>query len=286
MNTMTLVRLSNQILGRIAPQTTANKMAKLFLTPRNPPLKQWEQDLDANCERVTFSGDLNAAIWGSGDKKVLLMHGWESRATHMYSLVEPLLESGFQVVAIDGPMHGHSAGDQANLVAFSEAILAAEVAFGPFVAAVGHSLGAAALTYAIELGAKINCCALISSPACILDVLHGFGGFMGLPKKAQTRFVQYIEAETGVPARDLDMGRILSETKMKTLLVHAQDDQEIPINALKKIHKAWPKSEILMADNLGHRKIIRDTDIAKGVQQFIQQNHEPYEGDIKREQAV
>ncbi|MGR6873069.1 alpha/beta hydrolase [Pseudomonas sp. HK3] len=273
MNAITVLRIHNQILGRVRPKATASKMAKLFLTPRNLPLKNWEDELEASCQRVTFSGTLKAAIWGAGDKKVLLMHGWESRATHMYALVEPLVKNGFQVVAIDAPKHGQSGGDKANLVAFSEAIVAADVALGPFVAAVGHSLGGAALTYAIELGAQVNCCVLISSPACILDVLQGFSRFVGLPIKTEKRFIEYIERETGVPAHELDMGRILSEKKIKTLLVHSQDDLEISVQALNKIHLAWPQSETYIAENLGHRNIIRDADIATRVQQFVQNHH-------------
>lgn len=270
MNAITLLRISNQIQGRVSPKAAANKMAKLFLTPRNPPLKEWERELESSCQRVSFSGELNAAVWGTGGKKVLLMHGWESRATHMSALVEPLVKNGFQVVAIDAPRHGQSGGDKANLVAFAEAIVAADVAFGPFVAAVGHSLGGAALTYAIELGAQMNCCVLISSPARILDVLLGFAQFVGLPARAQKMFVENIERETGVPASELDMGRILSEKKVKTLLVHSQDDAEISVEALNAIHKAWPQSETYVADNLGHRKIIRDSEVAMLVQQFVQ----------------
>ena len=275
MNAITVLRLSNQIFGRIAPQVTANKMGKLFMTPRNPPLKPWEIDLESDCKRVRFSGGLQAAIWGRGEKKVLLMHGWESRASHMYNLVEPLVKSGFQVVAIDAPKHGQSGGDKANLVAFAEAIVAADVVLGPFVAAVGHSLGGAALTYALELGAKVNCCVLVSSPACIVDVLHGFAAFMGLPKNAETRFVKYVEKETGVPARELNMGRILAEQKMKTLLVHSQDDAEIPVSALKKMHEAWPQAETCVVEKLGHRKIIRDDNVAQLVQQFVMRHHLP-----------
>jgi len=275
MNAITMLRMSNQIQGRVFPQRIANKMAKLFLTPRNPPLKEWERELEKSCKRVRFAGELTAAIWGNGDDKVLLVHGWESRATHMYKLVESLVKNGFQVVALDAPRHGQSGGEKANLVAFAEAILAVEVELGPFVAAAGHSLGGAALTYAMELGTQINCCALISSPACILDVLTGFARFMGLPAKAQQLFISYIERETGVPVSELDMGQILARKKVKTLLVHSQDDTEIPVQALNKIHSAWPESEICIVENLGHRKIIRDSDVVELVQLFVQSHHSP-----------
>lgn len=274
MNAMTVLRVINQIQGRLSANRAANNMAKLFLTPRNPPLKHWELELEASCQRVEFSTELTAAVWGSGDKKVLIMHGWESRATHMYSLVEPLVKSGFQVVVIDAPKHGQSGGDKTNLAAFAKAIVAADVEFGPFVAAVGHSLGGAALAYAIELGVTVNCCVLISSPASILDVLQGFARYVGLPVKAQRLFIEKIEHDNGVPASELNMGRILAKKHVKTLLVHSQDDLEVSIEALNNIQRALPDAKTHIAKNLGHRKIIRDVEIGNLVGQFVSQYHQ------------
>lgn len=278
MNAMNLLRVVNQIQGRLLPNRAAHNMARLFLTPRNPPLKDWELEVEASCQRVPFSAELTAAVWGRGDKKVLLMHGWESRATHMYSLVEPLINNGFQVVVIDAPRHGQSGGDKTNLAAFAKAIVAAEVEFGPFVAAVGHSLGAAALAYAIELGVKVNCCVLISSPANILDLLQGFARYVGLPAKAQSLFIKQIERVTGVAASELQIGRLLAKKNIKTLLVHSQDDLEISIEALNTIQRALPDAKTHIAENLGHRKIIRDGEISNLVGQFVNQYHQSMAG--------
>ncbi len=273
MNALTMIRLHNRILGVIAPNSVGKKMARLFLTPRKSPLKQWEIDLEQQCRRETFSKDLSAAVWGHSDKKVLLVHGWESRASHMSGLVQPLLDSGYEVVALDAPKHGQSGGKKANVLAFAEAIVAADLELGPFVGAVGHSMGGAALTVAMELGAYIPKCVLVSSPSSILDVLKGFAGFMGMQGRAQAAFIHHIETEVGVPAKELNMGRILAEQTAETLLIHSDDDREIPVASVEVIAKQAPRVQTLITSNLGHRKIIKDSNVAKTIEQFMQGQH-------------
>lgn len=273
MNALTMIRLHNRILGAFAPNWVGRKMARLFLTPRRLPLKQWEIDLEQECRRVTFAKDLSAAVWGQSDKKVLLVHGWESRATHMSALVQPLVDSGYEVVALDAPKHGQSGGAKANVLAFAEAIVAADLELGPFVGAVGHSMGGAALTVAMELGAYIPKCVLISSPASILDVLQGFAGYMGMHGRVQSAFIYHIESEVGVPAKQLNMGRILAEQTTETLLIHSDDDREIPVTSVNVIAQHVPSAQTLITKDLGHRKIIKDSKVAKRIEAFMQGEH-------------
>lgn len=273
MNALTMIRMHNCILGAIAPNWVGKKMARLFLTPRKLPLKQWEIDIEKQCRRETFSNNLSAAVWGQSDKKVLLVHGWESRATHMSALVQPLVESGYEVVALDAPKHGQSGGEKANVLAFAEAIVAADLELGPFAGAVGHSMGGAALTVAMELGAYMPKCVLIASPSSILDVLQGFAGFMGMQGRVQAAFIHHIETEVGGPAKQLNMGRILAEQTTETLLIHSDDDREIPVASLEVIAKHVPRSQTFIAKDLGHRKIIKDLAVAKRIEQFMQGQH-------------
>ena len=269
MNIIDLIRLKNRLLGSVMPDKVAQSAATMFLSPRRFGLKDWEQEAEKSCVRLTFGQGLSAASWGNGDKKVLLMHGWESRATQMYSLVVPLVESGFTVVAIDGPKHGHSKGQVANPVAFGKAIEAAVEELGPFHGAVGHSMGGAAVALAIEGGARFDRCVLLSSPSCLYDVLVAFGDFIGLSAKVRSRFIEYVEQRAGRPSKELDVARIFSELKPEALMIHARDDKEVPYSSMMTVEQAYPEVQTYSADDLGHRKILRDASIAGKVAQFI-----------------
>ena len=47
-----LFQIKNQILGTIFPQGAARKAARLFLTPKRFPVKGWEKEAEAGCERI------------------------------------------------------------------------------------------------------------------------------------------------------------------------------------------------------------------------------------------
>ncbi|MEH6557335.1 MAG: alpha/beta hydrolase [Oceanicoccus sp.] len=86
-------------------------------------MKSWEEEKEQQGERVSLSNGLSAIKCGNSKQQLLLVHGWESRATQMAGLVDAIVDAGFQVIASDGPAHGHSAGREANPLMFAEAML-------------------------------------------------------------------------------------------------------------------------------------------------------------------
>jgi hypothetical protein len=269
MNLIKLLRIKNRALGVVMPEKVALDNARLFLTPRAFPLKEWEKEAEQQAERFSFGHGLSAIRWGKGKRKILLMHGWESRATQMYGLASALVADGCQVIAIDAPCHGRSKGEQSNPVAFAQAIVAADQELGPFDGAVGHSMGAVALAIAREAGANLGRYALVSSPACLYDTLIVFCDFMGLSPRCTERFVQHVESEVGRPARELDVGLLLADHTPRPLLVHDRNDREIPYESVATIKRALSDVKIWSSNDLGHRKIVRDPFIASVIRQFV-----------------
>ncbi|MCD8522466.1 MAG: alpha/beta hydrolase [Saccharospirillaceae bacterium] len=269
MNAITLLRFKNSLLGRLLPTRIAEQHAQLFLTPRYFPPKDWEIQTEKQAQRLTFAENLSALRWAGSGPRILLMHGWESRATHMAIIANALVTQGFDVFAIDAPRHGQSGGNKSNPMEFARAIVEADIAFGPFYGALGHSMGGAALAIACEQGMQIQRCVLISAPACLQDVLQGFARFMGLPATCTRYFIARIEAEVGRPAKELNSGQLLSLTPKPALLIHAPDDREIPASAVHSIRRYLKDADILQPPALGHRKIIRDSIVAERIHTFF-----------------
>ena len=269
MDIMMFLRLKNRVLGMISPEAVAKQNARLFLSPRNHPLKDWEHEAEKKGERLCFGDSLSAIRWGKSDKRILVMHGWESRATQMFGVANVLARRGFEVIAIDAPKHGHSRGEKSNPVEFANAVTAADKAFGPFYGAVGHSMGATALAIARDKGVNLGRYVLISSPACIYDTLKAFAGFMGLSEECTNLFVHFIEEEVGRPAKELDIGDLLAAHDESSLLVHAKDDREIPFQAMERIRDKLVNAKTVSPDGLGHRKIVRDDNVAISIHDFF-----------------
>ncbi|GAA6135844.1 alpha/beta fold hydrolase [Oceaniserpentilla sp. 4NH20-0058] len=271
MNMMTLLRLKNRYLGKLLPNFVAQQNARIFLSPRKFLMKEWEELAEKSGTRMSFAKKLSAIRWGSSDKRILLMHGWEGRATQMYSVAAPLVEQGYEVIAIDGPKHGQSKGEKANPVEFANAIIDADKAFGPFHGAIGHSMGACALAMAYERGTNLGRYTLVASPACVHDVLKGFAWFMGLSSGVTSKFIEQIESIVGRRSKDLDVGRMLKFHNQEKLLIHAKDDLEIPYHSMAHIRDQLKNVRSISPEGLGHRKIMRDKDTIQKIVAFMSQ---------------
>ena len=62
-------------------------------------------------ERILLRGsEVVAYRWGRGERAVLLLHGWQGRASQFAPLVRELVAEGFRVTSFDAPAHGASGG--------------------------------------------------------------------------------------------------------------------------------------------------------------------------------
>ncbi|WP_044874967.1 alpha/beta fold hydrolase [Pseudomonas sp. LFM046] len=255
MNNLSLIRGLHATLGRLAPQTVARRMRRQFMTPRNLPPRDWEMPLLGSAERITLRFGLSALRWGSGPT-VLLMHGWEGRPTQFASLIEALVEAGYGVVALDGPAHGHSPGQEANVVLFARALLEAAGELPPLHAVIGHSMGAASAMLASQMGLRARALVSISAPSRILGPLRSFANFMGLPPRARAHFISLVESHAGIPAAHLDVRRY--QLEIPGLVVHAEDDPVIPASEADVIHDFWFDSQLLRLAQGGHQRLLAD----------------------------
>ena len=153
---MKLFRSKNRLVSTFLPDYSARQARELFFTPRKFPAKPWEEKMEQKGRRIQLGGGLSAIVWGGSNRKVLVVHGWESRATQLSGFVDVLVNQGFEVVALDGPAHGASSGERANPWLFSQAVSQAIQAVGPFEAILGHSMGGNAVATALAQGVECS----------------------------------------------------------------------------------------------------------------------------------
>ncbi|NWL75610.1 alpha/beta hydrolase [Pseudomonas taiwanensis] len=271
MNNLSLIRGVNATLGRLAPQAVARRTRRQFMTPRNRAPREWEMQLLGSSERITLRFGLSALRWGSGPT-VLLMHGWEGRPTQFASLIEALVAAGYGVVALDGPAHGRSPGHEANVVLFARALLEAAGELPPLHAVIGHSMGAASVLLASQMGLRAKALVSISGPSRILGPLRSFARMMGLPAKARAHFVNQVERHAGIPVAHLDVERY--QLEIPGLVVHAEDDLLVPVADSQVIHDAWFDSQLLRLEQGGHQRLLADSRVIQAVLTLLEQVQE------------
>ncbi|WDE10520.1 alpha/beta fold hydrolase [Thalassomonas haliotis] len=270
-------RIKNQLMSFIAPSRTAKKTLATFMSPRRSEPKAWEAKAESRGERFNINEEISAICWQedvagpvpSPGKNLLLIHGWESRATQMYGLVPRLLALGYRVTAIDMPAHGQSQGDMANAEIFVQTLLLAQEKLGKFDAVIGHSMGAGAASLALSRGLETDKLVLVSGPSSIENVLRRFSKIVGLNRRATNKFIDFAAELVGVHPGELDASKQNIGNPTPTLIVHDIDDREVPISESRRLLPAFENAEFFETRGLGHRKILKSPQLTDKISQFL-----------------
>lgn len=265
------VRTAFRAVGRVAPARAAVWAEEIFCRPPRARVRPSEQEFLATgrgFELPVSTGTLAAWNWGAGPT-VLLVHGWGSRAARFRVLAPLLVEAGFRVVAYDGPAHGRSPGKRTSLPEYSAALLEVASLLGPLHAAVGHSLGGAAIAVALHRGLRLERAALIAPFGAPPEFIDRFAKLIALPRPAQDRLVTNLEKRLGLRFQDLQIADLARTLHTPALVVHDRDDQDIPLKEGRAIATAWPGSEFVETEGLGHHAIMRDSGVARRIAGFV-----------------
>lgn len=269
-----IFRLKNQLSSIIAPSWAAKKAMQIFLSPRKYQPKAWELIAEKSGKRININKSISAIKWKTdqsnpNNKTALLAHGWESRATQMSGFVPQLLMQGYDVVALDMPAHGHSIGDKSDPIKFAETLILAEKKLGRFDIIIGHSMGAGAIGIAVTKGLKSHKLVLISGPSSIENTLKNFSGFIGLNKNSTDYFLKYIGDYVGISPVQIDKNLLQMKSKISTLVIHDENDLEVPFNETNSMLSIFPNSELFVTKGLGHRKILKSNRVLTKVNDFL-----------------
>src|SRR5689334_14516745 len=143
---------------RLAPQTARAYAVQLFFTPFRYPVPEKELKALRYSEQFTLDAngiEIRCYKWGTGEKFVLVVHGWAGRATQFRRFVKPLLEAGYKVVGFDGPAHGNSGGKTTTFREFEVALQKVYEREGQPAAIVAHSYGGNAVLYSAMNGLPV-----------------------------------------------------------------------------------------------------------------------------------
>ncbi len=271
------LRWQLKLLWTLAPGLGFRQAWRVFTTPRRLPLRAWEAPALADARRRTVTAETGAVAvyeWGpAAAPAVLLVHGWEHRASFWRAWVGPLLAAGYRVVALDGPAHGASAGRRTTLTDFGGAVQAVADTVGAVRAIVAHSFGAASvagLPVRLPAGAPLPRLVLISAPEGPRVVAERFADFLHLPADLVRRFAGHIERSTGRPANSFAVATAGPGTGAERVLVlHDEGDEIIPFAEGKQIVAAWPGARLHATRGLGHNRILRDAGVIARALDFI-----------------
>lgn len=259
-------------VDRFSPAWSARMAARLFLTPRRARTPERERLWLAQAHRETFSlGRFRLAghRWSRSGPPVLLIHGWEGRGSQLGGLALAIAERGFQPVTVDLPAHGDSSGRETNLIEFAESVGAMVRHLGGVAGIVAHSFGAAGTTVALKEALPVGRLVYLAPSEDFDRFPKLFGQWLGLPHSMSDRVRASVERKLGVTMSELRGSVLAPRMNAPLLVVHDEDDEDVPWKDGKTYSEAWPGARLLTTRGHGHRRILREAHVLKSVAAFL-----------------
>ncbi len=266
-----------KLLSAVSERIAISYYAKIFQTPirHEVPARELAMIENSVQEKLYVEAiDKNIMLYkhGESDRKVLLVHGWSGRGTQMAQISEALVTEGFMTVSFDGPAHGKSEGKITILSEFIDSIYAINKSYGPFNAAVGHSLGGIALLNGLSKDLRISALVTIGSGDIISEIVEGFLKNVGADIQLLPKFIKHFEKKYGLAMNDFSASRVAKNIDDPVLIIHDENDDEVPVKSAYNIANSLNKSELMITKNLGHRKILGNENVIKKTVSFIDNN--------------
>lgn len=210
--------------------------------------------------------------WGDGSRPVLLLHGWSSRGSRYAGMIDDLLDRGFSPVTFDAPGHGDSGGASTNLLQYERIMHMLQERHGDFAAVVAHSFGVPCAFHALRTGLRADRLVAVSGPAEFDHLVTEFARQLRLRPSLADHLRTRSVRDIGVA----DLWERFSSTfrpealTVPLLVVHDTDDDVVEVDHARRIHAAYPGSQLLVTSGLGHRRILGDPRIVEPVGAFLE----------------
>ena len=263
-----------KIIQFISIDLVTKLASMIFTTPIKHKMPNRELAMDKNTTQETvFIPKINKKIvvyhYGNSPKKVLLVHGWSGRGTQLVKFADELIKLGYSTISFDAPAHGKSGTKTTLMPEFIASILELERLYGSFEFAIGHSLGGMALLNSVKQGLQLKKLVVIGSGDKIEDILHEYVKKLELKPIIASKMSELFEKRFGEPMENYAAYLAAKQVNIPTLVIHDENDYEVPIFCGKNILKHLPNGEMYVTQKLGHRKILGDTNVINKTLDFI-----------------
>lgn len=216
---------------------------------------------------------INCFSWGKGKRKVLLTHGWASKALDFYELIVALLKNDdLEVIAFDAPGNGSSASEFSNLMLYADSVKSIALNYAQPDVLIGHSLGGMANVIALqELGIQPE---LLVSVAPLIRLKENFEQSLesvNIDVKDQKIFFANFEQEFPVPASYFNLTTLYQlKNDINHFLAFDPEDHISPYPFLKEFLDKHPAITPQSFEDVGHYKILKSVEVIEDIAQQIQ----------------
>lgn len=260
-------------LAVLAPKLAARKGFELFCWPRRIKMKPHQLEfLNQSDEKfsIDYAGKkVQAYRWGRGEKKILLLHGWQSHSYWWRYVINRLSKEEFTIYSLDAPGHGLSEGDFLNLPHYSGLIEQFIIEHKSLHAILTHSFGGFASVYTLHRlpHLLVNKLVVMAAPGEVEFFFNYYQNMLGLSKKTIKLITDYFIKTIGHPPSYFKMVDFSKSLQLQGLIIHDTEDKEAPFQTAVNMNAIWENSKLISTTGLGHN--LKSKELVEEVAKFI-----------------
>lgn len=262
------LRMINSVSSKIGGKHTFYVFCSPF-SPKVTPKQQKFLDT-ANIEDIDVDGEtIKLYKWGTGDQKILCVHGWRSNSYRWRDYVKTLIEKDCTVYSIDFPAHGNSEGRFWNLLKAEAAIKATIDHIGVVDTIISHSVGCFCSLYFCDQHPTLQPRKMVSlaSAGRVHDFINEVKRMLSLTDIEIDNLKTHYQTLTGKDPEYFDIENFFSHITAKALLIHDEDDLDTDVRYSRRLHELYEESELVITKGLGHK--LRSKDVMEHVVKYV-----------------
>ncbi len=269
---LAIIGLYLRIINTISAKIGGKHAFYVFCSPFSAKITSKQQSfLDtATQENIKVDGEnIKLYKWGSGDQKVLCIHGWRSNSYRWRDYIKTLTEKGCTVYSIDFPAHGNSEGRFWNLLKGEASIKATIDHVGLVDTIISHSVGCFCSLYFCDQNPKLqpNKMVSLASAGRVHDFIYEVKRMLSLTDREINNLMNYFVSYTGRDPEYFDIENFFTHIKAKALLIHDEGDPDTDVKYSRRLHELYDDSELVITKGLGHR--LRSKDVLEKVVDYV-----------------
>lgn len=212
---------------------------------------------------------VQAYRWGNGDKKVLLLHGWQSHSYWWRYVINRLSKEEFTIFAMDAPGHGLSQGNFLNLPHYSGLIEQFIYEQKKLHAILTHSFGGFASVYTMHRlpHLPVSKMVVMAAPGEVAYFIDYYQQVLGLSTRAIHLINDHYTKTIGHPPSYFKMKEFSKSLTLQGLIIHDTEDKETPYQTALDMIEGWKNASLITTTGLGHH--LKSMELVEEVAKFL-----------------
>ncbi|WP_454782740.1 alpha/beta hydrolase [Legionella sp. WA2022007384] len=216
----------------------------------------------------------------SKGKKILITHGWISRAAYMARIIQALYQQGYEVYALDFPAHGEAKGLQ---LPWTDAVAILKDTInqhGPFYAVIGHSFGGSMLLNTLnvagqlpewQLNQKPERAILIASPTQMRSPVNRIAKKFKLSGHGYLQLRQVMKQQAQFDINLIRLHHFIAQSPdISFLCIHGELDDTISTKESIEFCEKYSNSRLCLLPDANHVSVLLDERVGPLVCNFLE----------------